>query len=346
MTTELDQNQELLANSPQPHTQEQLESEQSEYNLVIQDQPPDDDVNGSNNPENCLARQNSGEDQPQCYDVNGSSGPENCPARQNSNEYQVQDVVKLYNDINQIIKSCVKETRKLHIWMCYQIGHVISSFYQGKYGDNEMMQISQNTNIGLSVLYKCVKLARKFSKSDVESLTTFDHVSYRLLVQCFPIEDKEQIYNVFKNSKDAKGAQKIINEIKLLKSAKNNTTDADTSSNDNQQQAASSPLAGQKLHEEPAETEQRQDGSDGHEATLQAFGSEDANEAPLPETKADEGSGDNKIIKNDNSGVPTPTEQKAPEQLTDKSSRIKLMMALTLLTKQSRNFRMSMIETI
>jgi hypothetical protein len=262
----------------EPHTQEQLESEQSENNLLIQAQPLDDDVNGSNN-------------------------PENCPAGQNSSDDQAQDVVKLYSEINLIKNSYVQETRKLRVWMRYQIGHVILIFYKGKYGDNEMMQISKNTNIGVSVLYKSIRLAKLFSESDVESLTKFGHVSYRLLVECFPIEDKKQIYNVFKNSKDAKEAQEIINEIKRLESAKNNTTD--------------SPLAGQKLHEEPAETEQRLDGYDRQKTTLQAPGSEDANEAPLPEMKADEESGDNKTVENNNSGVPTLAEPEVPEQQTD-----------------------------
>ena len=316
MTSELDPNQKLLAYSPQPHTQEQLESEQSEINLLIQDQPPDDDVNGSNNPENCPTGQNQNEYQPPDDDVNGNS-PQNCPVGQFSGEDQPLDVVKLYTDINLIKQSCIKEMKNLHIWMRYQIGHLILSFYKGKYGNNEMMQISKNTKIGVSALYKSVRLAKMFSESDVESLTKFGHVSYRLLVECLPMKDKEKIRNVFKNSKDAKGAQEIINEIKRLESAKNNTADSDTSSNDNKQQAASSPLPETKADEEPAETMQRLDKADGQKTTLQAPGLEDANEAPPPETKVNEESGDNKIIKNNKIGVPAPTEPDVPEQQTD-----------------------------
>ena len=98
----------------------------------------------------------------------------------------------------------------------WEIGRTINAFYKGKYGTNELERIAKATGIGRDTLNKMLKLAKQYSREQVQVLLsgrypmTWFHISQNLSVAPDKIievyketEDPKQFHNNIMNFKDA-----------------------------------------------------------------------------------------------------------------------------------------------
>ncbi|MFO7666928.1 MAG: hypothetical protein R6V76_09945 [Desulfobacterales bacterium] len=96
----------------------------------------------------------------------------------------------------------------------WQIGKTINSFYQGKYGTNELGKISEATGIGSNTLAKACKFAKQYSKEHLEILLKGNFVmSWYQIAQHLTIEP-QKVIETYKVSTDLK---QFFNDIKKLK---------------------------------------------------------------------------------------------------------------------------------
>ena len=104
---------------------------------------------------------------------------------------------------------------KVTIVMHWQIGQTINSFYQGKYGTNELGKISEATGIGRDTLAKACKFAKQYSKEHVEMLLKGSFVmSWYQIAQHLTVEP-QKVIETYQQSPDSK---QFYNGIIKLKS--------------------------------------------------------------------------------------------------------------------------------
>ena len=144
--------------------------------------------------------------------------------RENSDNEATLSETKLYNKIKNRVKDFTTDNKQRVVRLWYQIGEDIDKYYEGDYGKSEMKRISDNTGIGISTLYKAVQFANNFNDDDIKRLLAKDYISFRLIVESFPI-GKLRALQVFETSSNAKEAQRKINEIKQQESDKGTTSD-------------------------------------------------------------------------------------------------------------------------
>ena len=102
-----------------------------------------------------------------------------------------------------------------NILIKWEIGRCINSFYQGKYGTNELGRISEATGIGRDTLAKACKFAKQYSKENVEMLLSGNYVmSWYQIAQHLTIEP-QKVIEAYQQSPDPK---QFYNGIIKLKS--------------------------------------------------------------------------------------------------------------------------------
>ena len=102
-----------------------------------------------------------------------------------------------------------------NILVKWEIGRCINSFYQGKYGTNELGRISEATGIGRDTLAKACKFAKQYSKENVEMLLRGNYVmSWYQIAQHLTIEP-QKVIETYQQSPDPK---QFYNGIIKLKS--------------------------------------------------------------------------------------------------------------------------------
>ena len=186
----------------------------------------------------------------------GCDQGENSLLRENSTTEVTEDEKKLYNKIKNRVKAFTTDNRKRIVTLWFRVGEDIDKYYEGDYGKSEMKRISDNTGIGISTLYKAVQFANNFNDDDIKRLLAKDYISFRLIVESFPI-GKLRALQVFETSSNAKEAQRKINEIKQQESAKGTTSDdgADSTVPDSNTAPDSGVGADKVLEETDSETD-------------------------------------------------------------------------------------------
>lgn len=127
------------------------------------------------------------------------------------NNYQPATEAAMIEYINQLNVKLGEVTIVTH----WQIGQTINSFYQGKYGTNELGRISEATGIGRDTLAKSCKFARQYSKEHLEMLLKGNFVmSWYQIAQHLTVEP-EKVIETYQVSTDLK---QFYNGIIKLKS--------------------------------------------------------------------------------------------------------------------------------
>jgi hypothetical protein len=91
-----------------------------------------------------------------------------------------------------------------NILVKWEIGRCINSYYQGKYGTNELGKISTATGIGRDTLVKTCKFAKQYSKEHVEMLLKGRFVmSWYQIAQHLTVEP-QKVINTYHQSPNQK----------------------------------------------------------------------------------------------------------------------------------------------
>lgn len=170
---------------------------------------------------------------------------ENSPVGENSTSEAPKAEKRLYEKINKRRKNFCTDSRKRVLRLWYDIGEDIHSFYEGNYGEKEIERISANTGIGKSTLYKAIKFASNFTNDDFQGLLKKDYISFRLVVESFPI-GRPQALQVFESSNSAREAKQKIDEIKgrePVQDASGCTTNIQTKPDNDEIESAENPDA-------------------------------------------------------------------------------------------------------
>lgn len=138
---------------------------------------------------------------------------ENSLTGENSISEAEKNEKRLCAKIKKRLIDCIIENKKRKMITWYWIGDDVDIHFKGTYGDNEINRISANIGVGAKTLYKAIQFATKFTNDDLESLLKKDYLSFRLVVESFPI-GRVRALEVFESSKSAKEALDKINEIK------------------------------------------------------------------------------------------------------------------------------------
>ena len=118
-------------------------------------------------------------------------------------------------------EALIDYTRLLHrrsevnsIITYWEIGRCINSFYQGKYGSNELDKISKETGIGRDNLNKILKFAKQYNQKQLKTLIKGNfNLSWNGIVQNLTIEP-EKLIEVYEASSNISEFHKAIMKCK------------------------------------------------------------------------------------------------------------------------------------
>ena len=128
-------------------------------------------------------------------------------------------------------EALIDYTRLLHrrsevnsIITYWEIGRCINSFYQGKYGSNELDKISKETGIGRDNLNKILKFAKQYDQVQLKTLIRGNfNLSWNGIVQNLTIEPEKliEVYEASSNiSEFHKGIMKCKNPTEKKRKVK------------------------------------------------------------------------------------------------------------------------------
>jgi hypothetical protein len=125
------------------------------------------------------------------------------------NNYQPATEAAMMDYINRLNVKLGEVTIVTH----WQIGKTINSFYQGKYGTNELGKISEATGIGRDTLAKACKFAKQYSKEHVEMLLKGNFVMSWTQIAPHLTVEPQKVIETYQMSTDLK--QFYLGIIKL-----------------------------------------------------------------------------------------------------------------------------------
>ncbi|RPH51667.1 MAG: hypothetical protein EHM85_05855 [Desulfobacteraceae bacterium] len=122
------------------------------------------------------------------------------PDIEQHNNYKPATEEAMMEYINQLNVKLGEVTIVTH----WQIGKTINSFYQGKYGTNELGKISEATGIGRDTLAKACKFAKQYSKENLEILLTGNFVMSWTLIAPHLTVEPQKVIETYQISADQK----------------------------------------------------------------------------------------------------------------------------------------------
>lgn len=153
--------------------------------------------------------------------------PESSTTEFNTNHYHPESEQALIDYVNGQNSKLEMAT----ILVKWEIGRCINSFYQGKYGTNELGKISEATGIGINSLQKMCRFARIYTTEQLQSLlkgnytlTWFDiaqnlTVEPARVIQTFELSENYDDFLIqikrLKDPDEKRGKAKIINSVEV-----------------------------------------------------------------------------------------------------------------------------------